>query len=131
MPETTRWEFYRKLETTTVYLPSMLTRPIFWRMIPVRSIPTRAGSVVREMSHPPKCAAMQRAASPKRGPPGAASSPIIEYTMPHRSRPRRKRHSVLANFLYVGQNGCGQAFLHPVGSQDGVSSRPWHREQKT
>ncbi|KOX69649.1 hypothetical protein WN51_06535 [Melipona quadrifasciata] len=77
----------------------MLTRPMFCSRIPVINIPIRAGRVVKENSHPPKCAAMVRAARPKSWPPGAASSPSIVYTMPQSNSPNKNKHNIRANFL--------------------------------
>nr|CAI5842092.1 unnamed protein product [Callosobruchus analis] len=59
---------------------------------PVKSMPMRAGSVVRLISQPPKWAAMLSTISWKRWPlGGAAVSPTIAYTTHHVSTPIRPK----------------------------------------
>lgn len=65
----------------------MSITPMFWRMRPVHSMPTRAGKVVRLTSQPPKWAQMLRNISWYSLPlGGAAVSPTMVYRV-HQAKP--------------------------------------------
>lgn len=99
----------------------MLIILVFWKSIPVNSIPTNAGNVVRLISHPPKCADILSNINWNNFPSGgAAVSPSIAYSIHHENVPIRIRATILENCRYVGQKGRGQNFCHLLGCHEGL-----------
>lgn len=115
---------------TSENCPSRLTSPTFWKITPTINIPIRAGRVVRLISHPPKCAAIAKVASPNNCPPGAAISPTMEYTTPQDNNPMRVKAMIRENWRYVGQKGYGHSFGQIGGCQEGCCSLDRHFTQK-